>query len=164
MSYKIDLNIEWTFYIEKVEQEKAHLTQLSERLTIDAVTERYESFKRDVVCRTLPMMPVGQWMVLRYNLQGDNESYDVSYSDTDGNILMTYTEIVAHELGVMIKEDKGEIDAAIVEVLATNEKAVNDYKGGKKNAINALFGQVMKRVKGADSKLVREKLEKTLNN
>ncbi len=59
---------------------------------------------------------------------------------------------------------EGELSAAADAVLAENPKAVEDYKAGKKEALNYMMGQVMRRMKGrADSKvimeLLREKLE-----
>ena len=59
--------------------------------------------------------------------------------------------------------DKGEIEQAVKDVLAGNEKSVNDYKGGKKTAITFLVGQVMKRTKGkANPVIVNDMLKKYL--
>lgn len=66
-------------------------------------------------------------------------------------------EIVAAK-GLAIVQDTGAIDAAIAAVLAKNEKAVADFKGGNEKAIGALIGQVMKSVKGADPQTVRDKI------
>jgi aspartyl-tRNA(Asn)/glutamyl-tRNA(Gln) amidotransferase subunit B len=47
-------------------------------------------------------------------------------------------------------------------VVARNPKAVEDFKAGKQAAVGALIGQVMKEIKGADAKVVREMLIKRL--
>lgn len=52
----------------------------------------------------------------------------------------------------------------IDKVLKNNQKAVEDYKKGKTNAIMFLVGQVMKEMKGkAEAKMVREEIEKIIN-
>lgn len=61
--------------------------------------------------------------------------------------------------------DENLLEAVINEVVAKNEKAVLDYKSGKKEALNFLLGQVMKEMRGkADPKvaikLLLEKIEK----
>ena len=66
-------------------------------------------------------------------------------------------EVIASR-GLAIVQDTGAIDAAIATVLARNAKAIADFKAGKQAAVGALIGQVMKEVKGADPKAVREKL------
>jgi len=62
--------------------------------------------------------------------------------------------------------DQGELERIIEEVIRNNPKVVNDYQGGKTNALQALVGQVMKATRGqakADSvqKLLRSKLGET---
>ena len=44
--------------------------------------------------------------------------------------------------------DQRELERIIEEVIANNSKAVNDYRGGKTNALQALVGQVMKQTRG----------------
>lgn len=60
--------------------------------------------------------------------------------------------------------DTGALERIIEEVIANNSKAVNDYRGGKTNALQSLVGQVMKQTRGqakADivQKLLRTKLD-----
>jgi aspartyl-tRNA(Asn)/glutamyl-tRNA(Gln) amidotransferase subunit B len=60
-------------------------------------------------------------------------------------------------------ESSGEIDEAVERVIAVNERAVTDYRGGKDEAIKFLVGQVMKETRGrarpdAAADLLREKL------
>jgi aspartyl-tRNA(Asn)/glutamyl-tRNA(Gln) amidotransferase subunit B len=60
--------------------------------------------------------------------------------------------------------DKKEIEKIIEKVLEKNKKATQDYKAGKKEALNFLMGQVMKvSDRKADFKLAREILTKLLS-
>ena len=59
--------------------------------------------------------------------------------------------------------DRGAIEKAAKDVLAKNEKSVNDYKGGKKTALTFLIGQVMRQTRGkANPALVNEVLKECL--
>ena len=59
--------------------------------------------------------------------------------------------------------DAGQLEVAVRAVLAREEKSVNDYKGGKKNALTFLMGQIMKETKGkANPAIVSEILKKAL--
>ncbi|HLX39484.1 MAG TPA: Asp-tRNA(Asn)/Glu-tRNA(Gln) amidotransferase subunit GatB [Ktedonobacteraceae bacterium] len=60
--------------------------------------------------------------------------------------------------------DAGELERIIEEVIEKNPRIVNDYRGGKTNALQALVGQVMKQTRGqakAESvqKLFKSKLD-----
>ncbi|MFA5777254.1 MAG: Asp-tRNA(Asn)/Glu-tRNA(Gln) amidotransferase subunit GatB [Parcubacteria group bacterium] len=71
---------------------------------------------------------------------------------------------VIEEKNLMQMEDDGELEKIIEKVLKDNEKSVEDYKSGKKNAFQFLIGQVMKETKGkANPKtaadLLKSKLE-----
>ena len=61
-------------------------------------------------------------------------------------------------------EDVGELEKAVEEAIKENPNPVSDYKSGKKEAMNFLMGQVMRKMKGrADAKkvvdLLKQKLE-----
>ncbi|MFB2538735.1 MULTISPECIES: Asp-tRNA(Asn)/Glu-tRNA(Gln) amidotransferase subunit GatB [unclassified Acinetobacter] len=56
-------------------------------------------------------------------------------------------DIIA-EHGLKQETDTGAIEAIIKDVLAANEKMVEEYKSGKEKAFNGLVGQVMKASKG----------------
>ena len=56
-------------------------------------------------------------------------------------------EIVA-ERGLGTIEDKSVVAEAVSSVLAANEKAINDYRAGKTQALKALVGQVMRETRG----------------
>jgi aspartyl-tRNA(Asn)/glutamyl-tRNA(Gln) amidotransferase subunit B len=59
--------------------------------------------------------------------------------------------------------DTGALEAIIDEVLAANQKSVEEYRAGKEKAFNALIGQAMKATKGkANPQQVNELLKKKL--
>jgi aspartyl-tRNA(Asn)/glutamyl-tRNA(Gln) amidotransferase subunit B len=59
--------------------------------------------------------------------------------------------------------DTGAIETIIDEVLAANQKSVDEYGAGKEKAFNALVGQAMKATKGkANPQQVNELLKKKL--
>lgn len=59
--------------------------------------------------------------------------------------------------------DTGALEAIIDEVLAANEKSVEEFRAGKEKAFNALVGQAMKATKGkANPQQVNELLKKKL--
>ena len=72
-------------------------------------------------------------------------------------------ELYAKEKGYLIVRDEGALLAAVEGAIAANPKAVEDYHAGKKKAMGALVGSVMKEMKGkADpaevNRLLAEKL------
>jgi aspartyl-tRNA(Asn)/glutamyl-tRNA(Gln) amidotransferase subunit B len=69
--------------------------------------------------------------------------------------------IAAH--GMQQVSDAGEIEKIVDEVLAANQKSVDEFKSGKEKAFQALVGQVMKASKGkANPAQVNEILRKRL--
>jgi aspartyl-tRNA(Asn)/glutamyl-tRNA(Gln) amidotransferase subunit B len=61
--------------------------------------------------------------------------------------------------------DTGALEAIIDEVLAANQKSVDEYRAGKEKAFNALIGQAMKATKGkANPQQVNELLKKKLSS
>ena len=57
-------------------------------------------------------------------------------------------EAFVKKAGLIQISDPAVLVPIITDVLAKNEKAVNDYKGGNKNSAKALIGQLMKATKG----------------
>ncbi len=55
---------------------------------------------------------------------------------------------VVEEKGLAQISDNSALEALVKEVLASNEKAVNDYKNGKTNVVGFLVGQCMRASKG----------------
>ncbi len=57
-------------------------------------------------------------------------------------------DIIVKEEGLEQVNDEGALRKIVEEVLANNQKSVDDYRGGKKNAIGYLVGQTMRLSKG----------------
>jgi len=55
---------------------------------------------------------------------------------------------IIDQQGLRQISDTGALEAMIDEVLATNQKSVEEFRGGKERAFNALVGQVMKASRG----------------
>ena len=71
-------------------------------------------------------------------------------------------DIIA-EKGLKQETDTGAIEAIIKDVLAANEKMVEEFKSGKDKAFNGLVGQVMKAAKGkANPAQVNELMKKLI--
>ncbi len=89
----------------------------------------------------------------------DNESsaagktFDINVSDS-----IAVIESIIIERGLAVVTDTSAITRIITNVIARNPKPIADFKAGKQNAIGSLIGQVMKDVKGADAKVVRQML------
>ncbi|MBB6216207.1 aspartyl-tRNA(Asn)/glutamyl-tRNA(Gln) amidotransferase subunit B [Anaerosolibacter carboniphilus] len=85
-----------------------------------------------------------------------------------------FEELAATDKSPMeIVEEKGltqisgadELEAAVQEILDSNQQAIDDFKNGKPQAIGFLMGQIMKATKGkANPKTAKEILEKMLAN
>lgn len=71
---------------------------------------------------------------------------------------MAVIDAIIEEKGLQVVNDTGLLDAAIATALAESPKAVEDFKAGKQQALGAVLGKIMKLVKGADAKVVRERL------
>ncbi len=71
-------------------------------------------------------------------------------------------EIVKKE-GLLQISDTGELQSLVDKVVSENPKAVEDFKAGKKKAVGALVGQIMKATKGkANPQVINELLNKKL--
>ena len=72
-------------------------------------------------------------------------------------------EKIVKDKGLVQITDSSAIEGVIDEVIAKNPKAVEEYRGGKKKALGALVGQVMKLTKGkANPQIVNQLLAKKL--
>jgi len=72
-------------------------------------------------------------------------------------------DVIIESKGLKQISDTGELEKIIDEVLAANEKSVEEFRSGKEKAFNALVGQVMKATKGKGNpaqvnELLRKKL------
>ena len=72
-------------------------------------------------------------------------------------------DAIIAEKGLKQETDTGAIEAIIKDVLAANEKMVEEFKAGKDKAFNGLVGQVMKAAKGkANPAQVNELMKKLI--
>ena len=72
---------------------------------------------------------------------------------------------IIDEKGLSQNSDSDFINKIVAEVMANNEKSINDYKNGKTNALGYLVGQCMKASKGkANPGLVKQAVTDFLNN
>lgn len=72
-------------------------------------------------------------------------------------------EEIVKAQGLVQISDTGALKELIVKVIANNPKAVEDFKAGKKKAVGALVGQIMKETKGkANPKVINELLNDEL--
>ncbi|MDD5495509.1 MAG: Asp-tRNA(Asn)/Glu-tRNA(Gln) amidotransferase subunit GatB [Candidatus Omnitrophica bacterium] len=70
---------------------------------------------------------------------------------------------IVRSKGLEQLSDKGELEKIVKVILGRNEKSVQDYKGGKKNALTFIIGQVMRETKGkANPAVINEILKKSL--
>jgi len=69
---------------------------------------------------------------------------------------------IIEEKGLSQMSDEGELETIIKDVIAKNDKVVQDYKKGKENALQFLVGQVMAATKGRAKPDVVQKLLKEL--
>ena len=68
-------------------------------------------------------------------------------------------EEIVKAQGLVQISDTGALKELVVKVIANNPKAVEDFKAGKKKAVGALVGQIMKETKGkANPKVIYELL------
>jgi aspartyl-tRNA(Asn)/glutamyl-tRNA(Gln) amidotransferase subunit B len=73
-------------------------------------------------------------------------------------------EAIVAEKGLGQIEDTGIVDTAIAKVLEANPQAVEDFRAGKVQAMNALVGQVMRETRGrANATQVQELLRQALD-
>ena len=72
---------------------------------------------------------------------------------------------LVEEKGLKQTSDTTELESICSQVMSDHPKAVEEFKGGKENAINALKGQVMKATRGqANPKIVDDLLRKLLSS
>ena len=70
---------------------------------------------------------------------------------------------IVESKGLLQISDKSAIEGAVKDVIAKNEKSVNDYRSGKKTALTFLVGQVMRQTHGkANPVIVNEILKEHL--
>jgi aspartyl-tRNA(Asn)/glutamyl-tRNA(Gln) amidotransferase subunit B len=73
-------------------------------------------------------------------------------------------EAIVRERGLAQISDEGELERLVEEAIAANPRAVDDYRGGKQQALGALVGHVKKATQGkADARRVTDLLKERLD-
>lgn len=73
-------------------------------------------------------------------------------------------EEIVRVKGLTQISDTGELEVLVANVIAEHPQAVADFKAGKKKAVGALVGQIMKVTKGqANPQVVNQLLAKKLS-
>ena len=73
-------------------------------------------------------------------------------------------EAYAEANGLIVSNDTGLIETTVKAVLASDPRAVSDYKGGKEKALMSLFGRAMKELRGnCDPQMLRTVLIDEIN-
>jgi aspartyl-tRNA(Asn)/glutamyl-tRNA(Gln) amidotransferase subunit B len=86
-----------------------------------------------------------------------NRKMDLEYSEPAG-LVRKILELTSVEYAT-----QSATEIAIIEVIAENQKAVDDYKNGKGEVVGFLIGMVQKKLKGkGNPKTVRERLLESL--
>ncbi|MEW4490628.1 Asp-tRNA(Asn)/Glu-tRNA(Gln) amidotransferase subunit GatB [Thalassoglobus sp. JC818] len=83
-------------------------------------------------------------------------------ADSDQEISTNRVDEMISERGLKVVSDTGALEEAVRSAIANCSSAVEDYRAGRKQAIGAIIGQVMKQAKGADAKAVRELIIKVI--
>ena len=87
--------------------------------------------------------------------------------NADENLLtLEDVQAIAKRLGALPMNDLGALEAILDEVLAANQKSVDEFKAGKEKAFHALVGQAMKATRGKANPeqvgaLLRERLARS---
>ncbi len=79
-------------------------------------------------------------------------------NETTADLSTARVEAIITERGLAAMTDTSAITSVIAAVIARNPKPVADFKSGKPAAAGSLIGQIMKELKGADAKVVRQML------
>ena len=71
----------------------------------------------------------------------------------------------AEKNGLIVSNDTSNIEAVVKAVMAADERSVNDFKNGKEKALQALFGQCMRELRGnCNPQVLREILINSIKN
>jgi len=115
---------------------------------------------------------VANWLMGEVSSQLNRDSLDIANSPVSpaqlGLVIQrvadgTISNKIAKDIFQAIWEEKATDDNA--EVMAANQKSVDEYRSGKEKAFNALIGQAMKATKGkANPQQVNELLKKKLSS
>lgn len=158
-------------YFEQTAQISGDGKQAANWVTQDILRELNE---REIEISDFPIRPDVLGAMLKKIVDGDltvksgREVFAVLLEDgLDGKELSPqHVDQIIDDKGLAVVKDTGAIEAVIQDVLSRdqNAKSIEDLKGGKQQAAGPLIGQVMKDVKGADAKMVREMIINMVQN
>jgi aspartyl-tRNA(Asn)/glutamyl-tRNA(Gln) amidotransferase subunit B len=106
-----------------------------------------------------------KYLVVLAQMVQDNKLSSTGAKEVFAYMMRTGGEpsALAEEMNLLQVSDEGEIAKIVEQVLAENEKAASDVRGGEMKAIGFLVGQVMKLSKGkANPSLATELIKKQL--
>jgi aspartyl-tRNA(Asn)/glutamyl-tRNA(Gln) amidotransferase subunit B len=157
----IDQGRRYADYFEAVASECGDGKQAANWLTQDVQRELNE---RKIEIDEFPISAVVLGTVLKQvvaneiTVKSGREVFTVLLSEGDDGKTLEPSRVgeVIAEKGLKVEQDTGKIEAIIDAVVARNEKAAEDVKAGKLQAVGPLIGQVMRELKGADASAVRQ--------
>jgi aspartyl-tRNA(Asn)/glutamyl-tRNA(Gln) amidotransferase subunit B len=93
-------------------------------------------------------------------VKSGGEAFAALLSEADAGTVAAPESVdrLIEQRDLKIVRDTGTLEAAIAAAIADSPRAAEDFRAGKQQAIGPLVGRVMKQVKGADAKIVRELL------
>ncbi|MBI1309968.1 Asp-tRNA(Asn)/Glu-tRNA(Gln) amidotransferase subunit GatB [bacterium] len=157
----IDQGRRYADYFEAVASECGDGKQAANWMTQDVQRELNER-KVEITEFSIPAAVLGtllkQIVAGEITVKSGREVFIVLLTEgDDGSELETsrVNEIIA-EKGLKVEQDTGKIESIIDTVVTRNEKAAEDVRAGKLQAVGPLIGQVMRELKGADASAVRQ--------
>ncbi|QDT99096.1 Asp-tRNA(Asn)/Glu-tRNA(Gln) amidotransferase subunit GatB [Gimesia aquarii] len=157
----IDQGIDFADYFEAVAESSQNGKQASNWITQDVLRELKE---RELEIAEFPIKPDVLSAILQKVKANEitNNSARIVFQELLNNSKdaprAEQIQQIVQEKGLGLVSDTGELDTIIQAVVDKNAKAVADFQSGKQAAVGALIGQVMREIKGADPKMVRQLL------
>ena len=94
---------------------------------------------------------------------GAKQVFDALWNGEGSGDDLARVDAVIEAKGLKQMSDTGELEKILDDILAANQKSVEEFRAGKEKAFNALVGQAMKATKGkANPATVNELLKKKL--
>jgi len=164
----IDQGAEFADYFEQVAQGCGDGKQAANWVTQDVLRELND---RGIAIQEFPVAAevlaalLGRVNDRQLTIKSAREVFTALMSEADDAKRPSIERIdaIVDERGLAIVSDSGTLEKVIDRVIANNQKAADDFRSGKQAALGALIGQVMREVKGADPKQVRQMLSERLS-
>ncbi|MCA9080046.1 MAG: Asp-tRNA(Asn)/Glu-tRNA(Gln) amidotransferase GatCAB subunit B, partial [Planctomycetaceae bacterium] len=155
-------------YFEQVAQLAGDGKQAANWATQDVLRElnqRHETLEEFVITPQLLGTLLKRVTDGKITVKSGRELFAALLDEADESAAPTVDRIdqLIAERGLEVVSDTGALDTAIDAALADSPKAIEDFKAGKQQAVGAVIGKVMKSLKGADPKTVRERILQKLS-